>query len=75
MNITAYRNQTLSSEKLQALLLLLKEQKRRMIVGFIANKYKKETVVYKGQVSKEEVLPRHRYKETRILLNNTAAFS
>ena len=34
-----------------------------------------ETVVYKGQVSKGEVLPRHRYKETRILLNNTLTFS
>ena len=27
-----------------------------------------ETVVYQGQVDKGEVLPRHRYKETRILL-------
>ena len=29
-----------------------------------------ETVVYQGQVDKGEVLPRHRYKETRILLIN-----
>ena len=34
-----------------------------------------ETVAYQGQVHKEEVLPRHRYKETRILLINTVAFS
>ena len=27
-----------------------------------------ETAVYQGQVDKGEVLPRHRYKETRILL-------
>ena len=27
-----------------------------------------ETVVYQGQVDKGEVLPRHHYKETRILL-------
>ena len=34
-----------------------------------------ETVVYQGQVDKGEVLPRHRYKERRILLINTVAFS
>ena len=33
------------------------------------------TVVYRGQVDKGEVLSRHRYKETRILLINTVAFS
>ena len=33
-----------------------------------------ETVAYQGQVHKGEVLPRHRYKETRILLINTVAF-
>ena len=32
-------------------------------------------VVYRRQVDKWEVLPRHRYKETRILLVNTVAFS
>ena len=32
-----------------------------------------ETVVYQGQVDKGEVLPRNRYKETRVLLINTAA--
>ena len=34
-----------------------------------------ETVVYQGQVDKGKVLARHRYKETRILLIDTAAFS
>ena len=34
-----------------------------------------ETVVYQGQVDKGEVLSKHRHKETRILLNNTVAFS
>ena len=34
-----------------------------------------ETVVYQGQVNKGEVLSKHRHKETRILLNNTVAFS
>ena len=32
-----------------------------------------ETVVYQGQVDKGEVLPRNRYKETRVLLINTVA--
>ena len=34
-----------------------------------------ETVVYPGHVDKREVLPRHRYKETRILLIYTVTFS
>ena len=52
-----------------------------MIVGLIADKYKKclhtlpETVAYQGQIDKGEVLSRHRYKETRILLINPVAFS
>ena len=33
-----------------------------------------ETVVYQGHVDKREVLPRHRYKEARILLIYTVAF-
>ena len=33
-----------------------------------------EAVAYQGQGEKGEVLPRHRYKETRILLINTVAF-
>ena len=32
-----------------------------------------ETVVYQGQVGKGEVLPRNRYKETRVLLINAVA--
>ena len=32
------------------------------------------TAVYECQVDKGEVLPRHRYKETIILLVNTVAF-
>ena len=31
------------------------------------------TVVYRGQVDKGEVLSRHPYKETRILVINTEA--
>ena len=34
-----------------------------------------EAVVYQGHVDKTEVLPRYRYKETRILLIYTVAFS
>ena len=34
-----------------------------------------ETAVYQGQVNNGEVLPRHRYKETRILLINAVALS
>ena len=34
-----------------------------------------EAVVYQGHVDKREVLSRHRYKETRILLIYTVAFS
>ena len=33
-----------------------------------------ETVVYQGHVDNREVLPRHRYKEARILLIYTVAF-
>ena len=32
-----------------------------------------EIAVYQGQVDKREVLPRHRYKETRVLQINTVA--
>ena len=34
-----------------------------------------KTVVHKDQVDKGEALSRHHYKETRILLINTIAFS
>ena len=33
----------------------------------------REAFVYKGQVDKGEVLPRHCYKETRVLLINIVA--
>ena len=33
-----------------------------------------EAAVYQGQGEVGEVLPRNRYKETRILLSNTLAF-
>ena len=79
-NNLAYQNQTLSSEKLQALLLSLKEQKTQDDSWFYCKQVQKmplrtppEKVVYQGQVDKGEVLPRHRYKETRVLLLNTVA--
>ena len=77
----AYQNQTLSSEKLQAL-LSLKAQKTQddswfycMQIQEMPQRTLPETVVYQGQVDKGEVLSRRRYKETRILLINTVAFS
>ena len=33
-----------------------------------------DAAVYQGQGDKGEVLPRHRYKETRILVINTETF-
>ena len=33
-----------------------------------------DAAVYQGQGDKWEVLPRHRYKETRILVINTDSF-
>ena len=81
-NNIAYQNQTLSSEKLQALLLSLKEQKTQDDSWFSCKQVQEMplrtlpwTVVYRGQVGKGEVLSRHRYKETRILLINIIAFS
>ena len=79
-NNTAYQNQTLSSEKLQALLLSLKEQKPqdnswsycKQVQEMPLRKLPK-TVVYQGQVDKGEVLSKHRYKETTVLLVNTVA--
>ena len=77
----AYQNQTLSSEKLQAL-LSLKAQKTQDDSWFYCMQIQEmplrtlpETVVYQGQVDKGEVLSRRRYKETRILLINAVAFS
>ena len=79
-NNIAYQNQTLSSEKLQALLLSLKAQKTQDDSWFYCKQVQEmplrtlpETVVYQGQVDKGEVLPRNRYKETRVLLINTVA--
>ena len=73
---------TLSSEKLQALLLSLKAQKTQDDSWFYCKLVPEMplsalpgTVVYRGHVDKGEVLSRHRYKEMRILLINTIAFS
>ena len=58
-NKIAYQNQILSSEKLQALLLSLKEQKRQDNSSFYCKRVQQmplrtlpETVVYQGQVNK-----------------------
>ena len=71
----------MSSEKLYVLMLSLKTQKtldnnwfyckqvQEMLVHILL-----EAVVYQGQGDKGKVLPRHRYKETRILVINTVAF-
>ena len=80
-NNIAYQNQTLSSEKLQAL-LSLKAQKTQDDSWFYCMQIQEmplrtlpETVVYQGQLDKGEVLSRYRYKETRISLINTVALS
>ena len=74
----------LSLSKSQALLLSLKEQKMQDDGWFYCKQVQEMplrtemplgTVVYRGQVDKGEVLSRHRYKETRILLINIIAFS
>ena len=74
-NIALHENLTLSSEKLQALLLSLKLQKTQDDSWFCCKQVQEmhqrtlpEAFVYQGHVDKKEVLPRHRYKETRILL-------
>ena len=81
-NIALYENQTLSSEKLQALLLSLKAQKTQDDSWFYCKQVQEmplrtlqETAVYRGQVDKGKLLSRHRYNETRILLINIIAFS
>ena len=78
-NNIACHNQILSSEKLQALLLSLKEQKTQDNSWFYCKQVQEmplrtlpETVVYQGQVHTGEILPRHRYKETRVLLINAS---
>ena len=79
-NNVAYQNQT-SSEKLQGLLLSFKEQNdswfywKQVQEMPLPTEMHLGTVVYRGQVDKGEVLSRHRYKETVILLNNFTAFS
>ena len=80
-NAALYENQT-HSEKLQALLLSLKAQKTQDDSWFYCKQVQEmhlrtlpETVVYQDHLDKREVLPRHRYKETRILLIYTVAFS
>ena len=78
---------TLSSEKPQALLLSLKAQKTQDDSWFhckVVQKMPLSTLpgtvdniwrVYRGQDDKGGVLSKHHYKETRILLINTIAFS
>ena len=63
-NNIAYQNQTLSSEKLQALLLSLKAQKTQDDSWFYCKQVQEmhlrtlpKTVVYQGDVDKREVLP------------------
>ena len=70
------------SVKLKALLLSLKAQKTQDDSWFYCKEVQEmplrtlpRTAVYWGQVDKGEVLSRHRYKETRIVLINTIAFS
>ena len=65
----AYQNQTLSSEKLQAL-LSLKAQKTQDDSWFYCKQVQEmplrtlpKTVVYQGQVDKGQVLSRHRCKK------------
>ena len=65
----AYQNQTLSSEKLQAL-LSLKAQKTQEDSWFYCKQVQEmplrtlpKTVVYQGQVDKGQVLSRHGYKK------------
>ena len=81
-NIALYENQTLSSEKLLAPLVSLKAQKAQDDSWFYYKQVQEmhlrtlpETVVYQVHLDKREVLPRHRYIETRILLYYTVAFS
>ena len=64
-----YENQTLSSEKLQALLLSLKVQKTQDDSWFYCKQVQEmyqrtlpEAVIYQGHVDKREVLSRHPYK-------------
>ena len=78
---------TLSSEKLQALLLSLKAQKtlddswfhckvvQKMPLSTLPGTVDNIWRVYRGQDDKGGVLSKHHYKETRILLINTIAFS
>ena len=79
-NNIAYQNQT-SSEKLLAL-LSLQAQKTQDDSWFYCKQVQEmplrtlsETVIHQGQVDKGEVLSSYPYKETRILLINTVAFS
>ena len=68
--------------KPQALLLSLKVQRTQDDSWFYCKQVQEmhqctlpEAVVYQGHVDKRSKMPRHRYKETRILLIYTVAFS
>ena len=69
-NNIAYQNQTLSSEKLQALLLSLKTNKMQDDSWLYCKQIQEmplrtlpEKLVYRSQVDKVEVLLRHRYRK------------
>ena len=81
-NNSLRQNEALITEKLHALLLSLKAQKTLNDSWFYCKQEQEmplrtlpETVVYQGQVDNGEVLPRLSYKETKILLIYTVAFS
>ena len=76
-----YQNQTLSSEKPEALLLSFKAQKPQSDSWFYCKDVQEmslrvlpQAVVYQGKGGKREVLPTHSYKKPRILLTNIVAF-
>ena len=69
-NNIAYQNQTLSSEKLQALLLSLKTNKMQDDSWLYCKQIQEmslrtlpEKLVYRSQVDKVGVLLRHRYRK------------
>ena len=68
-----YQNQSLSSEKLQALFLYLKAQKLQDNISFYCKEVQKmplrtlpEAVLYLGQGHKGEILPRLHFKEQEV---------
>ena len=79
-NNIAYQNQTLSSEKLQALLWLLKEQKTQNNSWFCCKQVQEmpiralpETVVYQGQVDKGKYCQDIVIKKRLLLINSVVS--